>query len=38
MNYRKDRKGNELSALGFGCLRFPQKMGQIDYEQTKSRS
>ena len=37
MNYRKDRKGQELSALGFGCLRFPQKMGKIDYEQTKKQ-
>jgi len=37
MNYRKDRKGNELSALGFGCLRFPQKMGRIDMEQTEKQ-
>ena len=37
MQYRKDRYGNELSALGFGCLRFPQKMGRIDYEQTEKQ-
>lgn len=37
MNYRKDKYGNELSALGFGCLRFPQKRGKIDYEQTKKQ-
>lgn len=37
MNYRKDRYGNELSALGFGCLRFPQKMGKIDMEQTEKQ-
>ncbi len=22
MQYRKDRKGNELSVLGYGCMRF----------------
>lgn len=37
MNYRKDKYGNALSALGFGCLRFPQKMGKVDYEQTKKQ-
>ena len=37
MQYRKDRYGNQLSALGFGCLRFPQKMGKIDYEKTKQQ-
>ena len=35
MNYRLDKYGNELSALGFGCLRFPQKMGRIDLEKTE---
>ena len=35
MNYRKDKYGNELSILGFGCLRFPQKMGKIDMEETE---
>ena len=37
MNYREDRYGNRLSCLGFGCLRFPQKMGRIDYAQTKKQ-
>ena len=23
MNYRKDKYGNDLSVLGFGCMRFP---------------
>ena len=27
MQYRKDKYGNDLSILGFGCLRFPQKGG-----------
>lgn len=30
MQYRKDRYGNELSVLGFGCLRFPKDRGKID--------
>ena len=35
MNYRQDKYGNPLSVLGFGCLRFPQKMGRIDMEETE---
>ena len=35
MNYRIDKYGNELSILGFGCMRFPQKMGHIDMEETE---
>lgn len=31
MQYRKDRKGNELSVLGYGCMRFTRKgSGGID--------
>ena len=37
MQYRKDKYGNELSILGFGCLRFPQKLGKIDMEQTEKQ-
>jgi predicted aldo/keto reductase-like oxidoreductase len=33
MNYRKDKYGNNLSILGFGCMRFARKMGQIDLEE-----
>ncbi len=29
MNYRKDKYGNELSILGFGCMRFKTKKGNI---------
>ena len=36
MNYRNDRYGNQLSILGFGCMRFPQKMGMIDMEETEA--
>lgn len=24
MQYRKDRKGNDISLLGFGCMRFEE--------------
>lgn len=36
MNYRNDRYGNQLSILGFGCMRFPQKMSKIDMEETEA--
>lgn len=35
MNYRLDKYGNRLSILGFGCMRFPQKLGRIDIEETE---
>ena len=37
MNYRKDKYGNDLSVLGFGCMRFPKKMGMIDMEATEEQ-
>ncbi|MCD1293647.1 aldo/keto reductase [Methanocella sp. CWC-04] len=34
MQYRKMKKtGDELSALGFGCMRLPEKSGKIDEER-----
>ena len=36
MKYRKDRYGNELSQLGFGCMRFTRKGAQIDYAKAES--
>ncbi len=30
MQYRKDRYGNPISVLGFGCMRFTQTAGKID--------
>ena len=35
MKYRKDRYGNELSQLGYGCMRFTKKGTQIDYEKAE---
>ena len=37
MEYRLDKYGNELSVLGFGCLRFPQKNGKIDMDATRQQ-
>ena len=37
MKYRKDKYGNELSVLGFGCLRFQKKLGTIDLEQAREQ-
>lgn len=35
MNYRKDKYGNEISILGYGCMRFSQKAGKIDMEKAE---
>lgn len=35
MNYRKDRYGNDISILGFGCMRFPRKAGILDMKETE---
>ena len=32
MRYRKDKYGNSISVLGYGCMRFPRANGQIDRE------
>ena len=37
MNYRVDRYGNPLSILGYGCMRFPKKLGAIDMEATEKQ-
>ena len=31
MNYRSDKYGNCLSALGYGCMRFPKKAGRRNF-------
>ena len=36
MLYRKDRYGNQLSQLGFGCMRFPKTpSGQVDLKKSE---
>jgi predicted aldo/keto reductase-like oxidoreductase len=36
MNYREDIKsGNKLSVLGYGCMRFPRNIMQIDETKTE---
>ena len=35
MQYRKDRRGLDISTLGFGCMRFPRKGSGIDMAETE---
>lgn len=35
MQYRKDRKGNDLSVLGYGCMRFTKKGNSIDIDKAE---
>lgn len=35
MNYRKNKKGEDLSILGFGCMRFSKKGNAIDIDKTE---
>ena len=36
MQYRKDNQsGNKLSIIGFGCMRFPRNLNQIDINRTE---
>lgn len=35
MQYRKDRYGNPISVLGYGCMRFTQSAGKIDIAKTE---
>ena len=37
LNYRTDKYGHPLSILGYGCMRFPMKMGKIDMEETEKQ-
>ena len=35
MQYRKDKKGNQLSILGYGCMRFTKNGSSIDLEKVE---
>lgn len=35
MKYRVDKYGNEISVLGYGCMRFSKTAGQIDMEKAE---
>ena len=35
MKYRSDKYGNQISVLGYGCMRFTTKMGKIDFEKAE---
>ena len=35
MQYRKDKYGNDISVLGYGCMRFTQKAGSIDLDKAE---
>lgn len=35
MQYRKDKKGADLSVLGYGCMRFTKKGGSIDIDKAE---
>lgn len=35
MKYRLDKYGNKISVLGFGCMRFSQKGGKIDFDKAE---
>ena len=35
MQYRKDKYGNDISVLGFGCMRFRRSGGGIDIAEAE---
>jgi len=35
MQYRKDKYGNDISVLGYGCMRFTQTAGRVDLKKTE---
>ena len=35
MQYRKNKKGEDISILGYGCMRFSTKAGRIDLEKAE---
>ena len=38
MKYRKDKYDNDISLLGFGCMRFKRnKLGKTDFKETEKQ-
>jgi predicted aldo/keto reductase-like oxidoreductase len=37
MQYRKMKDGTDVSILGYGCMRFPRSLGQIDRAETEKQ-
>ena len=35
MLYRSDKYGNQISQLGYGCMRFTRKGSSLDYEKAE---
>ncbi len=35
MQYRKDRYGNDISLLGYGCMRFTMSAGRVDLDKAE---
>lgn len=35
MNYRKDKYGNDVSILGYGCMRFKRSGGRVDIDKAE---
>ncbi len=35
MKYRKDKQGNDISLLGYGCMRFTRKGAGIDFDKAE---
>ncbi len=35
VNYRKDKYGNDLSILGYGCMRFSRTGGKVDIDKAE---
>ncbi len=35
MQYRKDKYGNDISILGYGCMRFSRAGGKVDMEKAQ---
>ena len=36
MQYRKDKKGNDISILGYGCMRFSRQGIGIDLDKAQA--